>query len=199
MTSAPHPAPLFDLVTGFPPDDALDLTFPLPLSLAVHMTMLESTGHAADVAALRRILFDGAREIARHLQAGIAAVTAPDVPGSARLRITHIVEERVPHTNGLRPHVHVFVGSTARDDGRIHPVDLDAVAVLAATDVLPAARERLVAATTAGCGLVWGPTSWSPCEVLEPPWLAERAAEARDETPCPGPWPRRQRFLDWAG
>ncbi|GAA4856734.1 hypothetical protein GCM10023201_59010 [Actinomycetospora corticicola] len=192
----PHPAPLFDQVTGFPPDDALDLTLSMPLSLAVYMTMLESTGHAADVAVLRAVFVDEARETARHLQAAMAAVTGPDVADTARLRITHIVEERVPRTNGLRPHVHFFVGQTTRDGREAHPVDLDALAATAATDVLRGTLDRLVATTTERCGLTWGPTSWSPCEVLEPGWLVSRAAEIRaEDPPCPGPWPRRQVFL----
>ncbi|WP_433802213.1 hypothetical protein [Actinomycetospora sp. CA-084318] len=189
----PHPVPLFDQVTGFPPDDAVDLTMSMPLSLAVYMTMLESTGHAADVAVLRAIYVDEARETARGLQARIAAVTAADVPDSARLRVTHIVEERIPRTNGLRPHVHFFVGTTARDGTRTLPVDVDALTTTAEADVLPASRDRLVATTAARCGLVWGATPWSSCEVLEPRWLVTRAAEIRDEEPpCPGPWPRRQ-------
>ena len=49
------PVPLFDLVTGFPPDDAVDVTVPMPLSLAVYMTMLESTGHSAELATLRKL------------------------------------------------------------------------------------------------------------------------------------------------
>ena len=189
----PHPAPLFDQVTGFPPDDALDLTLSMPLSLAVYMTMLESTGHAADVAVLRAIYVDEARETARHLQAAMPGVTGDDVPDTARLRITHIVEERVPRTNGLRPHVHFFVGTRARDGARTFPVDLDALTLAAETEVLPATLDRLVATTTARCGLTWGPTDWSPHEVLEPRWLVDRAAGIRtEEPPCPGPWPRRQ-------
>src|ERR1700712_1794902 len=54
------PAPLFDLVTGFPPDDAVDVTVPMPLSLAVYMTMLESTGHSAELATLRKLQIRGA-------------------------------------------------------------------------------------------------------------------------------------------
>ncbi|MDL5159779.1 hypothetical protein [Actinomycetospora termitidis] len=176
------PAPLFDLVTGFPPDDAIDVTIPMPLSLAIYMTMLESTGHASEVAALRKVYIDEARETARALQSG-----------SDRLRITHIVEERVRRINGLRPHVHFFVGTTVRDaDGAQRPVDVESLENRASEEVLPDHRDRLVAATTHGCGLTWGPTSWSSAEVLEPPWLVDRASEAREEPPCPGPWPRRQ-------
>lgn len=197
MTSTPDPAPLFDLVTGFPPDDAIDVTVSVPLSLAVLMTMLESTGHAADVAVLRRIHLDEARETARALQAGIAAIAGPDVPPGARLRVTHIVEERLPRTNGLRPHVHFFVGATVRAAGGAFPIDVDALAATVTSDVLPARRDRLVSTTAQRCGLTWGPTTWSSWEVVEPGWLVERAAELRvTEPPCPGPWPRRQLLPD---
>lgn len=108
------PAPLFDLVTGFPPDDAVDVTVPMPLSLAIYMTMLESTGHSADLAALRKLQIDEARETARSIQAWVGDLVGSGADASARLRITHIVEERVPRVNGLRPHVHAYVGTTVR-------------------------------------------------------------------------------------
>ena len=99
------PAPLLDLVTGFPPDDAVDVTVPMPLSLAVSMTMLESTGHAAELAALRKLQIDGARETTRSIQAWVGDLTGAGAgaDAAARLRITHIVEERVPRVNGAAP------------------------------------------------------------------------------------------------
>lgn len=193
VTTRADPAPLFDLVTGFPPDDCLDVTVPLPLTLAVWMTVLESTGHAADVAVLRRIHIEQARETARRVQTVASALTGPAVPASTPLRITHIVEERVRGVGGLRPHVHVFVGATVRcPDGTESAVDLDELAAVADAEVLADHHDRLVAATTRDCGLVWDATAWSPCEVVEPAWLVERAARARDEPACRGPWPRRQ-------
>ncbi len=189
------PAPLFDLVTGFPPDDAVDVTLPLPLSLAVYMTMLESTGRAAEVAALRKLHVDEARETMRCLQAGIGDLLGPGAPESARLRVTHIIDERVPRVNGLRPHVHAFVGATVRSptQGEVVPVDVERLSALVDSDLFPGYRDRLVAATTERSGLVWGETTWSPCELVEPRWLSERAERAwREETICRGPWPRRQ-------
>jgi hypothetical protein len=191
------PAPLFDQVTGFPPDDAVDVTVPMPLTLAFYMTMLESTGHAAELATLRKIYVDEARELARGIQAAIADLTALGEATTARLRITHIVEERVPGVNGLRPHVHAYVGSTVRSpDGVRTPVDVDALTRLTDTDLLPDARRRIAAVTTQTCGLTWGETTSSSCEVLEPRWLVDRAARARQEEPlCRGPWPRQRQIV----
>jgi hypothetical protein len=143
------PAPLFDLVTGFPPDDAVDVTVPMPLSLGISMTMLESTGHAADLAVLRKIQIHEARETTRGIQAWVGDLIGPQAAASARLRLTHIVEERVPRMNGLRPHVHAYVGATVRDpiDGRELPVDLERLAVLAASDLFPDYCDRLATAT----------------------------------------------------
>jgi hypothetical protein len=132
------PAPLLDLVTGFPPDDAIDVTVPIPLSLAIYMAMLESTGHAAELATLRKLHIEQARETVRRIQAGAVALFGPDLPASARLRITHIVEERVRPVPGLRPHLHVFIGATARcPDGPDGRVDAEKLASWADTDLLP--------------------------------------------------------------
>jgi hypothetical protein len=187
-------SPLFDLVTGFPPDDAVDVLLPLPTTLAVWMTVLESTGHAADVAALRRAHVDEARATVRRIQALADVLAGAPEAGPAVLRTTHLIEERVRGVSGLRPHLHVFVGARVRHpDGHETPVDVDELAARVADDVVPDHRDRLVAATTAACGLVWGTTAWSPCELVEPAWLLDRAARAEaDEPTCPGPWPRRQ-------
>ena len=189
------PAPLFDLVTGFPPDDAVDLTVPMPLSLAVYMTMLESTGRAAELAVLRKVHIEQARETMRAIQAAVGVLTGSEASASARLRITHIVEHRVPRVNGLRPHVHAYIGSTVRspDDGREIPVDVEHLAALAITDLFLDDRDGLAAASADRVGLVWGGTTWSAREVVEPPWLAERTEQLRhDDLSCRGPWPRRQ-------
>ena len=189
------PVPLFDLVTGFPPDDAVDVTVPMPLSLAVYMTMLESTGHSAELATLRKLQIHEARETARGIQAWVGDLVGPEAAASARLRVTHIVEERVPRVNGLRPHVHAYVGATVRDpiDGRELPVDLERLAVLADSDLFPDYRDRLAAVTAEHVGLVWKETSWSGREVVGPRWLSERlAALGHDELSCRGPWPRHQ-------
>ena len=149
------PTPLFDLVTGFPPDDAVDVIVPTPLSLslslAIYMTMLESTGHSADLATLRKLQIDEARETARSIQAWVGDLVGSGADASARLRITHIVEERVPRVNGLRPHVHAYVGTTVRSagDGRETPVDLDRLAVLADPDLYPDYCDRLATARRA--------------------------------------------------
>ncbi|MEJ2871932.1 hypothetical protein WCD74_29520 [Actinomycetospora sp. OC33-EN08] len=200
MTTTSDPVPLFDLVTGFPPDDATDVTLMLPTSLALFMTMLESTGRASEVAVLRRIHIEQARETARRLQGLVGVLVGSD--GTAdRLRVTHIVEDRNRPINGLRPHVHFFVGSTTRgpDNRPSRPIDVAELALRVAAEVLPDHRHRIVAATAEQCGLAWGPTPWSPAEVLDPAWLAERAAELRDESPCPGPWPRNQVLPDQDG
>lgn len=189
------PAPLFDLVTGFPPDDAIDVTVPMPLSLAVYMTMLESTGHAAELAVLRKLQIEQARETARSIQARIGDITTPEAAASARMRITHIVEQRVPRVNGLRPHVHAYVGATVRSpaDGRETPVDVEQLTALGDSDLFPDYRDRLAKATAERLGLVWGETAWSSCEVVGPRWLAESTARLRhDDLSCRGPWPRRQ-------
>ena len=186
------PAPLFDLVTGFPPDDAVDVTVPMPLSLAVHMTMLESTGHSGDLALLRKIYIRQARVTARLIQDGYLA--GPDAPATARLRITHIVEERVPGTNGLRPHVHAYVGASVLSPGAAAvPVDLERLAVVADADVFPDHRDRLAEATAEHCGLVWGDMPWAAREIAGPRWLTERVAALRhDDLSCRGPYPRHQ-------
>jgi hypothetical protein len=189
------PVPLFDLVTGFPPDDAIDVTVPMPLSLAVYMTMLESTGHAAELAALRKVHIEQARKTMRAIQAVVGDLTGCETTASARLRITHIVEQRVPRVNGLRPHVHAYVGTTVRspDNGRESLVDVEQLAALADTDLFLDYRDGLAAATADRVGLVWGETTWSTREVVEPPWLAERTEQLRyDDLSCRGPWPRRQ-------
>lgn len=189
------PAPLFDLVTGFPPDDALDVVVPIPLSLAVYMTMLESTGHAAELAVLRKLHIDQARETVRGIQAGVGPPAGSAGEPTARLRITHIVEERVPGVNGLRPHVHAYVGATLRSTVRGQQIALDAEQLrdLAESSLFAAHRDGLVAATTERAGLTWGPTAWSSSEVVGPAWLAERTEQARhDDVACPGPWPRPQ-------
>lgn len=188
------PAPLFDQVTGFPPDDAIELTIPVPLSLSVYMTMLESTGHGAELATLRKLHIDEAREAVRDLQARVDEITAPEAAG-ARLRVTHIVEQRVPRVNGLRPHIHAYIGATVRSPtgGEESPVDVEALAALGEEDLFPRHRDRLVRATVERVGLTWGETAWSPCEVVGPRWLAERTDALRhDDLPCRGPWPRRQ-------
>ncbi len=194
MAPVAGPVALFDLVTGFPPDDAVDVSLPLPTTLAVWMTVLESTGHAADVAALRRVHVEEARATVRRIQALADVLAGPGATGPAVLPTTHLIEERVRGVSGLRPHLHVFVGARVRHpDGHETPVDLDDLAACVSDDVVPDHRDRLVAATTSACGLVWGPTAWSPCELVEPAWLVDRAARAvADEPTCPGPWPRRQ-------
>ncbi|NMO93543.1 hypothetical protein [Actinomycetospora sp. TBRC 11914] len=185
------PAPLFDLVTGFPPDDAVDVVLPIPLSLAVYMTMLESTGHAAELAVLRKIHVDQARETVRGIQAGFCDPAADGA--SPRARITHIVEERVPRVNGLRPHLHAYVGATLRSPGPVVAVDLEHLAALADSDLLPAHRDGLATATAERAGLVWGETAWSPREIVGIDWLTERTEQARhDDLSCRGPWPRQQ-------
>lgn len=189
--SRADPAPLFDLVTGFPPDDAVDVIVPMPLSLAVHMTMLESTGHSGDLALLRKIYIRQARVTARLIQDRHLA----DAPASARLRITHIVEERVPGTNGLRPHVHAYVGATvlSPDEGGAVPVDLERLTRVADAEVFPDHRDRLAEVTTEQCGLVWGETTWGAREIAGPRWLTERVAALRhDDLTCRGPYPRHQ-------
>ncbi|HEY2191583.1 MAG TPA: hypothetical protein VGH76_04660 [Actinomycetospora sp.] len=189
------PAPLFDLVTGFPPDDALDVVVPMPLSLAVYMTMLESTGHAAELAVLRKLHIEQTRETVRGIQAGVGALVGAEVDPAARLRITHIVEERVPGVNGLRPHVHAYVGAVLRSPirGRQIPLDVEQLRDLAESSLFCAHRDGLVAATTERAGLTWGATTWSSHEVVGPAWLAERTEQARhDDVSCPGPWPRPQ-------
>ena len=191
-TPRADPAPLFDQVTGFPPDDAIDVTVPLPLSLAVHMTMLESRGRAAELAVLRRIHIEQARATARSIQDGY--LDEIGAAAAARLRITHIVEQRVPGTNGLRPHVHAFVAVAVRDPGGSStPVDVERLAALAESVVFPGHRDRLAAASAERVGLEWGETSWSACEVRGPGWLVERLSQlGPDDLACPGPWPRRQ-------
>jgi hypothetical protein len=97
--------------------------------------------------------------------------------------------------NGLRPHVHAYVGATVRDpiDGREPPVDVERLAVLAASDLFPDYCDRLATATAERLGLVWEETSWSLREVVGPRWLAERiAALGHDDLTCRGPWPRHQ-------
>ncbi|HEY2222248.1 hypothetical protein [Actinomycetospora sp.] len=189
------PAPLFDLVTGFPPADAVDVTVPMPLSLAVYMTMLESTGHAAVLAVLRKLHIEAARETVRGIQAVVGALVDPETSAAARLRITHIVEQRVPRVNGLRPHVHAYVGATVRcpSDGRESPVDVERLTALAGSELFDDYRDGLARATAERVGLEWGETPWSPCEIVRPRWPAERAAQSRyDDLSCRGPWPRRQ-------
>ena len=189
------PAPLFDLVTGFPPDDAVDVTVPMPLSLAVSMTMLGSTGHAADLAVLRKLQIEEARETARGIQAWVGDLLGPGADPVSRLRITHIVEERVPRVNGLRPHVRAYVGTTVRSptDGHEAPVDVDRLAVLADSDLYPDYCDRLAAASAERLGLVWEETTWSAREVVGPRRLTERVAALRRDGPaCRGPWPRHQ-------
>ena len=189
------PAPLFDLVTGFPPDDAFDVTVPMPLSLAIYMTMLESTGHGAELAKLKKLQIELARETVRGIQARVQDITRPAAPASARVRISHIVEQRVPRVNGLRPHIHAYVGATVRapSGGDDTPVDLEQLTALGDSDLFPDYRDRLVTATAERLGLVWGDTSWSGGEIVGPRWLAERTEALRhDDLSCRGPWPRRQ-------
>jgi hypothetical protein len=189
------PAPLFDPVTGFPPTDAIDLTVPMPLSLAIYMTMLESTGHPAELAALRTLHIEQARETARSIQALVGDITGAGAGASARLRITHIVEHRVPGVNGLRPHVHAYVGAQVRspNDGRETAVDVEQLTALGDSALFPDHCARLVAATAERLGLVWRETTWSAGELVGPSWLVERTAELRhDDLSCRGPWPRRQ-------
>lgn len=193
-TSGPRadPAPLFDLVTGFPPDDAVDVAVPMPLSLAVYMTMLESTGHAAELAVLRGLHLDQARETVRILQAAVGDGLGVADGAPPRLRITHIVEERVPRVNGLRPHLHAYVGTTVRTADGETPVDPEQLA-LACSNLAASHRQRLAAASGEQGGLVWGETAWSPQEIVGIDWLTERLAQARhDDLSCRGPWPRRQ-------
>ncbi|MDD7939165.1 hypothetical protein PHK61_12135 [Actinomycetospora lutea] len=191
-----RPDRLFDLVTGFPPDDAIDLVVPVPLSLAIYMTMLESTGHAAPVAALRKIHDHEASVTARAVQATVGFVHGPDGPEPARLALAHVVEERVPRVNGVRPHLHVYVGGTAvaLADGRRAPIDIDLLAARADSDLFPDHRDRLATASAERLGLVWGEASAGSLEILEPAWLAERAGQLlRDGEPfCPGPFARRR-------
>jgi len=189
------PAPLFDPVTGFPPTDAIDLTVPMPLSLAIYMTMLESTGHPAELAALRKLHTEQARETTRSIQALAGDIAGPGAGASARLRITHIVEHRVPRVNGLRPHVHAYLGARVRcgTDGRETPVDVERLTALGDSDLFPDHCARLVAATEERLGLVWSATTWSAGELVGPSWLVERTAELRhDDLTCRGPWPRQQ-------
>ncbi|MFC5138905.1 hypothetical protein ACFPK1_11735 [Actinomycetospora rhizophila] len=196
-SSAPvRPDRLFDLVTGFPPDDAIDLVVPVPLTLSLYMTMLESTGHAAPVAALRKIHDHEASTTARAVQETVGVVDGPDGPEPARLALAHVVEDRVPRVNGVRPHLHVYVGGTAvaLSDGRRAPIDIDLLAARADSHLFPDHRDRLAAASTAHLGLVWGEAATGSLELLEPAWLVERAAQLlRDDEPfCPGPFARRR-------
>ena len=97
--------------------------------------------------------------------------------------------------NGLRPHVHAYVGTTLRVPKGSPPgsLDVEQLTDLARTSLFTAHRDGLVATTTERAGLAWGPTTWSACEIVGPTWLAERTAQARhDDVSCPGPWPRPQ-------
>ena len=196
-SSAPvRPDRLFDLVTGFPPDDAIDLVVPVPLTLSLYMTMLESTGHASPVAALRKIHDHEASTTARAVQETVGVVDGPDGPEPPRLALAHVVEDRVPRVNGVRPHLHVYVGGTAvaLSDGRRAPIDIDLLAARADSHLFPDHRDRLAAASTARLGLVWGEAATGSLDLLEPAWLVERAAQLlRDDEPfCPGPFARRR-------
>ena len=103
-----------------------------------------------DDARLRKLHVEQARETVRAVQAGIAGE-------SARLRITHIVEERVPRVNGLRPHVHAYVGATFRSaaDGTGTAVDAERPSALAGATVVSHHRDGLAEVTAAHCGLEW--------------------------------------------
>lgn len=191
-----RPDRLFDLVTGFPPDDAIDLVVPVPLTLSLYMTMLESTGHAARVAVLRTLHDHAASTTAQAVQATVGHVDGPDGPEPARLALAHVVEERVPRVNGLRPHLHVYVGGTAvaLSDGRRVPIDIDLLRARADAELFPDHRDRLAAASAERLGLVWGEAATGSLELREPAWLAERAAQLlrADEPFCPGPFARRR-------
>ncbi|MEJ2889606.1 hypothetical protein [Actinomycetospora aeridis] len=191
-----RPDRLFDLVTGFPPEDAIDLVVPVPLSLAIYMTMLESTGHAGDVAALRKLHQNEASTTAQAVQATVGFVDGPDGPEPARLALAHVIEERVPRVNGVRPHLHVYIGATAvaLSDGRRAPLDLDLLRSRADEVLFPDHRDRLAAASAEQLGLAWGTAATGALELLEPAWLADRAAQLlRDDEPfCPGPFGRRR-------
>lgn len=193
---AVEPARLFDPVFTDPPDDAIDLVVPAPLSLAVYMDSLQHTGHAGVLAGLRDLYAREAAVCAREVQRLCGCIESPAGPERARLALTHIVDDRVPGVAGLRPHVHVYVAATgtALTDGRRAPVDLDALTARA-DELHLDHRDRLAHATTEGWGLVWGrATPSSPTEIIEPAWPGRSADELlrREEPFCPGVWARRQ-------
>ncbi|MHC1558960.1 hypothetical protein ACR9E3_08385 [Actinomycetospora sp. C-140] len=187
---------LFDPVFTDPPDDAVDVVVPAPLSLAVWMDSLQHTGHAGVLAALREFYAREAATCARRVQHHGGSVLTADGSEPGHLAITHVVDERVPGVAGLRPHVHVYVGATGRaasGSGRA-PVDLDLLTARA-DELYFEHRDRLATATTDGWGLVWGhATPRSPREIVEPAWPGLKADDLLQggEPFCPGPWSRRQ-------
>lgn len=191
-----EPAPLFDLRTGSPPADALDVYFHPPLSLSLVADMLARYGATTELDQLRQVYADVTQQALVDVQRKAGYVARTGMP--ARLELTAIVEDTVPGEPTTRLHSHIYVGRTAvaLDTGERHPLAEDRFH-RGVDNAWLSFLTRIIDQTTEVLGLVWmaapgGPTDDE--EVIDPPpdqW------DGHELVVCPGRYgPRAQLLAD---
>ncbi|WP_410597831.1 hypothetical protein [Amycolatopsis sp. lyj-23] len=189
-----EPAPLFDLQTGRPPADALDVYFSVPTSLSLFGDALAQTPKMEHLLPrLADVYHDVLAQTLVQLQRMGGYVEHPTGGAStpARLELTARSENQAPGESIMRIHGHIYVGrtATALSDGSRCPVDLYELRT-AADDAWRSYLRLLQSTTASEFGLTWGtlPNRHpSDVEIVEPPF-APHVSQHRtpDQAVCPG-------------
>lgn len=189
-----EPAPLFDLQTGRPPADALDVYFSVPTSLSLFGDALAQTPKMEHLLPrLADVFHDVLGQTVVKLQRFGGYVEHPAWGPStpARLELTARSENQVPGEAIMRIHGHIYVGrtATALSDGSRCSVNLRRLR-RGVDNAWRSYLQLLQSATAAEFGLTWEPLPGhhpADVEIVEPPF-APHVAQHRspDQAVCPG-------------
>lgn len=188
------PAQLFDLQTGRPPADALDVYFSVPTSLSLFGDALARTPSMEHLLPrLAEVYHEVLAETLVQLQRMGGYVEHPGWGPStpARLELTARSENQVPGESIMRIHGHVYIGRTAAAlrDGTRHPVNLRRLR-RAADNAWLSYLDLLKSRVASEFGLTWGPLPDhhpSDVEIVEPPFAPHVGLHrSPDQAVCPG-------------
>lgn len=193
------PAVLADLHAGeLPPDDAIEVYFPTPMSLCLF-------GDACARSPKMEHLLPELAEIVEHalqramvsLQHSGGYVEARGYSMPARLELAGISENSVPDEEIMRIHAHLYVGRTAAalTDGTRRPVD-ESELRQGIDDAWRTWHRELVSSTTSAFGFRWGALPGhhpADQEIVDPPFAEHVGGHAR--VLCPGRYGQHERLL----
>jgi len=200
-----EPIPLFDVNSGRPPADAIEVYFPAPMSLCLFGDAAHDNPDAHWVQQweyLAELYVSVMNDTAMGVQHAGGYVSHPQrgpfTP--ARLEMVALAHNSVPNEPIMRLHIHLYVGRTAAAlaDGTRHPVNLDKLR-RAVDRAWGDYRRDLETRTAHDFGFRWAPLpDHHPAdkEIVDPPF-AEHVAQ---HTPphlavCPGPYGQLDRIV----